>query len=99
MVNFTGLNATLTAGCINAGCSIFSLPLNTTANQESGVMAEAVAFWAVYTPGWSICQPEQGNNYRIRYPDPRDAALAYAYDICSRSGLQLDEAACYAAKL
>ena len=99
-VNFTGLNATLTAGCINAGCSIFALPSNTTANEKSGVTAQAMEFWGEpYTPDYSICQANPGNIYRIRYPDPRDAALAYAYDTCASSGLQLDKAACNSAKL
>ena len=72
MVNISGLNATLTAGCINAGCSIFSMPSNTTVNQENGVIAFLGQY---YAPDWSFCQYDPGNSYRIRYTDPRDAAL------------------------
>lgn len=99
-VNYTGLNATLAAGCVNAGCSIFAVPSNTTANQKNGVVAAVLAAWGEpYTPDWAVCQANPGNAYRIRYTDPRDAALSYAYDVCSNSGLAFDEAACTSARL
>ena len=95
--NFTGYNATLTAGCINAGCSIFAMPTNTTANNVS--LNFLAASEAVFVPGWSQCQPNQGQMYRYRYPNPKDAALTYAYDVCSSSGIQWDEGLCSSAKL
>ena len=94
--NFTGLNATLTAGCVNAGCRIFSMPSNTTANRDNGAIS---AVGPVYTPDWSYCGPKPGHRYRIRYPNPKDLALSYAYDICSSSGLQFDAGACNATRL
>ena len=93
-VNFTGYNATLTAGCINAGCTISALPTNTTANNAS--IAE-IGAW--YVPGWAQCQPNRAEIARQNYPNPKDAALTYAYGVCSSSGIQWDQSLCNSAKL
>ena len=94
-VNFTGYNATLTAGCINAGCTISALPTNTTANNVS--IAE-IGAW--YVPSWSQCQPNRAEIARLqKYTNPKDAALTYAFGVCSSSGIQWDQSLCNSAKL